>query len=299
MTHLPYTLLAYFLNAAAVTVDKFLLTKSIPNPLTYIFYISLASLLALFLLPFTHIPSLKVLLLASSSTILWTTGAYFLYKALQVGLASRVIPVIGTLIPLILFVHARAFNSITTTQTWAIQILILGIIFLTLPEWRGRMKKVELLFELISAILFAISYLVLKEAYLKEQFLTVLVWSRLVLIPAGLFMLLWPSLRKIVLASEGPRPKLFSKIWGLFVLGQFAGGFSEILLTFSISLASPALVNSLQGTQYIFLLLFSWVLTKKYPAIFEEKLTFPTMTSKFLGILLVGTGIYLLAIYGQ
>src|SRR5689334_3405865 len=158
MSYLPLTLLAYFFNSVSVTVDKVLLTKTIQNPLVYIFYISLVSLLALLLLPLTHLPTFYVLLLASLSTILWTTGLYFLYRGLQVGLVSRVVPVIGSLVPLILLLNASLTNSITIDQAWAVGILILGLVVLTLPDWRGKISPKELLFEVLSALFFAYSY---------------------------------------------------------------------------------------------------------------------------------------------
>lgn len=297
MTHIPFTLLAYLLNATAVIIDKFLLVKNIPNPLTYIFYISLVSLLALPLTPFTKVPSVQVFLLASLSTLLWTSGAYFLYKALQVGLPSRVIPIIGTLIPLLLFVQAQTANTINQQQSVAVLILVLGIVFLTFPDWRGsKMSSNELIFEIVSAVLFALSYLVLKQAYLKEAFLTVLVWSRFILIPLAIFIVLIPKLRMGVLTSNGTRINFLSKAGLLFALGQTAGGFSELLLTFSISLATPALVNSLQGTQYIFLLIFTLILSKYYPTVFKERLTYFSVFSKLFGVFLVGIGLYLLTI---
>ncbi|MBU1000369.1 hypothetical protein KKE78_03175, partial [Patescibacteria group bacterium] len=95
MSHIPFTLTAYLFNAFSVLANKFLLNKTIPDPLIYVFYISLASLLAVFCLPFTKIPSFEVFLIASLSTMLWTLGAYFMFKALKIGQVSRVIPIIG------------------------------------------------------------------------------------------------------------------------------------------------------------------------------------------------------------
>ena len=95
MSYLPFALLAYFFNGISVLVDKFLLTTKIKDPLIYIFYISLFSFILVLLLPLTHVPRLDVFIIASISTIIWTSGLYFMYKALQVGLVSRVIPIIG------------------------------------------------------------------------------------------------------------------------------------------------------------------------------------------------------------
>lgn len=295
MNHLPFTITAYFFNALAVTTNKFLLNKTIPDPAVYVFYISLVSFLAIFALPFTKIPSLEVFLIASISTILWTTGAYFMFKALKIGQVSRVIPIIGTLVPLILLIFASSTNAISQTQILAIVILLIGMFFLTRSDLQGSLNKKEILFEILSGAAFAFSYIVLRQAYLKLDFFSVIVWSRLILLPLGIFIFLIPNLRRKIVTSKGPTINFFSKVGVIFLGGQIAGTISELLLLFSVSLANPALVNSLQGTQYVFLLILSAILGKIYPTIFQEKYNFASLLSKILGIALIGIGLYLLA----
>src|SRR3990172_3262045 len=125
MSHLPFTISAYFLNALAVLTSKFLLSRIIPDPLIYIFYISLFSFLAVLAIPFTKIPTVEVFALASLSTLTWTLGAYFMYKALKIGQVSRVIPIIGTLIPLILLIFATGTGADTISYSQASAVLIL------------------------------------------------------------------------------------------------------------------------------------------------------------------------------
>jgi len=296
MNYLPFTLLSYFFNALTVLTNKFLLSKTIPDPLIYIFYISLASILAILALPFTHIPNLQTISIASLSTILWTTGAYFMFKALKLGAVSRVIPIIGTLIPLFLLIVASQSQAISQTQTWAIVLLISGMIFLTLNSWKGKINISEMIFEVLSSILFALSYILLRQAYLNMDFFSVIVWSRLILLPLVITILAVPNLRGKIITKSGPKLNFFSIPGLIFIAGQIAGAISEFLLLFSISLANPALVNSLQGTQYVFLLIFSLILSKKYPQIFEEKYSFSTLLSKGTGIISIGIGLFLLTI---
>jgi len=301
MNHLPFTILAYLLNAAAVTVDKFLLTRKVPDPLIYIFYFSVFSLLVLPLLPFTNMPSTSTWILASISTLFWTTGAYLMFKAFQIGSVTRIVPVIGVVTPLILLIQASFSATITTSQFLSIVVLLSGLILLIIPDLSGKFSKKELTLEILASLFFAISYLFLREAYLRQDFLTVLVYSRLILIPLGLIILLIPNLRARVLTGGGPaspagRPKLnlLSKTGFIFILGQVAGGSSELLLTFSISLATPALVNSLQGVQFGFLFLCSLVLAKKFPDVYQESLKKAHLIYKISGLALVGIGLYFL-----
>ena len=86
-----------------------------------------------------------------------------------------------------------------------------------------------------------------------------------------------------------------SKTGILFLFGQGLGGAQQLLLTFSISLASLALVNSLAGIQYVFLFIFTLFLSKKFPQIFGEKYSLIMLLSKITGIGLIGAGLYLLS----
>lgn len=295
MSHIPFTLAAYFLNALSVFASKFLLSNAIPDPLTYIFYISLISFLAIFALPFTKTPSLEVFIIASFSTLTWTAGSYLMFKALKIGQVSRVIPVIGTLIPLILLGSASGANTISGAQTLAVFILIAGMVILTITDWKGSFKLRELAFEVLSAVSFAVSYIALRQAYLGADFFSVIVWSRLILLPLGLIILAIPLQRKKIITGNGPSINLLSKTGLIFLGGQISGAMSEFLLLFSISLANPALVNSLQGSQYVFLFIFAIILSKKYPEIFAEKYTFLGILTKICGIIAIGLGLYLLA----
>lgn len=297
MNYLPFALLAYLLNAVAVTVDKFLLAGAVPNPLAYVFYISAVSLFAVILLPLTHIPSFEVFNLASASTLLWTSAAYFMFKALKVGQISRVIPVIGTLTPLILLTYAAKTSSITVNETWAAGILILGLIIITSESWIGKIKKEELFYEALAALLFASSYIILKQAFEQGNFLQVLVYSRFILVPFGVIILLIPILKKQVLTAQTFNFK--NRAMMLFAAGQLLGGGSQLLLNFSVSLASPALISSLQGTQYVFLLGSSLMFSSKFPKIFKEEAGLRQMAIKILGVSLIALGLYILAFSQQ
>ncbi len=297
MYYLPLTLLAYLLNSVSVTIDKYLLVKKAPNPFVYIFFISLFSLLVLVGLPFVEIPTLKTFIYASLSTILWTAGAYFMFLALKVGNPSRVIPVIGTLIPIILAFIGFISGTLSINEAWAIIILVFGLFFLILPYIRGKISKDEILSVVVSSLFFANSYVVLSWAYQIGEFASVFVYSRIILIPFIVFIYTIPFLRKKYLGHGGSATpiKFLSKSGMLFFAGQAAGGASQLLLTFSISLANPALVNSLQGVQYVFLMIFSFILAKRFPAMFGEKLSRLLWLGRIIGIILIVIGLFILA----
>lgn len=303
MSHLPFATSAYFLNGIAVTIDKFLLNKQIPDPLTYVFYFSLISLGTLLFIPFVHAPGVNIILTASLSTLIWTVGAYFMFKALQEGQVSRVIPVIGTLIPVFLLIKGIVTSSISSGQITAILFLVFGLICITFFDWQGKINKKEIFLEILAAFFLASSYLILRNAYAGgDGFLNVFIYSKPILIPVGLVLALLPQTRKRIFVKKTSNSHysvlslIKSKAILLFGLGQISAGVSELLIAFSVSLAEPALVNSLQGTQYVFLFFLNWGLSKKYPAIFSEDLAPGLLLAKFSGIIFIGVGLYLLAI---
>ncbi|MBI4037118.1 hypothetical protein HY385_01700 [Candidatus Daviesbacteria bacterium] len=218
-----------------------------------------------------------------------------MFHALKIGQLSRVIPIIGTLIPLILLIFASLTLAITAKEGQAVLILIIGLILITLSDWRGHLARNELIFELLSSFSFAVSYIFLRQAYLQDDFLTVIVWSRLILFPVGVAILLHPKLRAEILMRTRGSFRILSGVGLVFIVGQLTGGLSELLLLFSISLANPALVNSLQGTQFVFLFAANFLLNKKYPQIFRMEKSILVLLTKFLGIGVIGLGLYLLA----
>ncbi len=228
-----------------------------------------------------------------------------MFKALQTGQISRVIPVIGTLIPLILLAAGLFLGTVSQYEGYAIGVLVLGLIFLTVFDWRGQVNKNEILFEVLSALFFAVSYFILRFAYDNSNFWTVFVYSRPVLIPVGLLLILIPATRKLIFQTgkekqESPQipywKKMFTSgaIW-LFGAGQISAGISQLLLTFAISLANPAVVNALQGVQYVFLFGANILLSKKYPQIFKENTNPSNLLIKGIGIVCICIGLYMLA----
>jgi hypothetical protein len=116
----------------------------------------------------------------------------------------------------------------------------------------------------------------------------------------GVIILALPTSRSIVFGDSTQRTFSFtSKAGLLFIAGQAAGGASELLLTFSVSLANPALVNSLQGSQYVFLFLASLFLAKRYPQVFAERHQVWALVLKVAGIICVGVGLYIMAFSGM
>ncbi|MBI3486081.1 hypothetical protein HY025_04030 [Candidatus Daviesbacteria bacterium] len=300
MTFLILSTLGYFLNALTILIDKFLVNKGIPNPLTYTFYLGLLSFTVLILLPFGfQIPSGWVLLLSCASGITFVFGWISFYYSLKFDEASRVAPIVGTLtaiftfwLGLILFKQALSFGEIIS-----VLVLILGLVMLSSSSWfKSKLEREHLLAMVISGFCFALSSVFLREVFLKSSFLNGLILSRLAM---GFFVITWlfiPKIRSQLFHGQISSNHFQNQTSLLFIGGQIIGGLGGLLITFSISLVSPAIINSLAGTQYIFILIATLILGKRNRHLLDEDYTKHTLVHKILGSITIMVGLAILAL---
>lgn len=299
MNFLPISILAYAFNGGSLLIDKILLRTSLPKPLTYTFYVSILQLLALFLIPFGFKFSLEAsTYLAFLSGLIFVLAIYSMFVSLKENEASVVGPMVGMFNPLFALILGVIFLNqfLTATQYWAFFILILGTVVLTFNLWCSKIQlNKKLAWIILSGFLFGVSYVLLRESFLQTSFLNGLVISRA---SAGLFalaFLLFPSVREQIFFSPKPNQGLASQTTlSLLVLGQIMGALSGLLIAFGVSLASPALVNSLFGVQYLTILTVSLVLRRKNPQLLDENLTKNVMLQKIVGVMIISLGLYLL-----
>ncbi|OGY44845.1 MAG: hypothetical protein A3B89_04750 [Candidatus Buchananbacteria bacterium RIFCSPHIGHO2_02_FULL_40_13] len=301
MTWLIITVIAYLLNALAVTIDKFLLSKKISNPAVYAFFIATLSLLALVFLPFGFkFYSIIQILIAITAGIIFTFSLLFMFKALGQNEASRITPFIGGLQPIFVFVLALIFlQEILSAQVlMGFLVIISGTVIIS---WQANFKKVQrnaYFFALISTALFAISYTMNKYVFIEQGFVSGFIWTRIGAFLGALLLLLGAKNRidiKQEIKSAGWRTKKTSQ--QLFLLGQTAGALSFILINYAIAIShSVALVNALQGLQYVFLLIIIFSLSWKFPQLLEEKMTPPILAKKIIATALIIGGLFILFI---
>jgi len=295
---------SYFLGALVVILDKFLLgSKRISSAPVYSFYIGISGLFVLFFIPFGfYIPSFFQIFLSLISGGFFSVGILFLYFAIQKGEASRVLPIVGAIIPIVTY-----FLSFMTSNETFIFIQIIGIILLIfggllisfdLPLKINKRKFALGFWDCLWAGIFlALSYFLFKFVYNEQTFVNGFIWTRIGCFFAIISYLLVPKWRKDILNSfKGfKKPKKEGYQTGaLFVSNKILGGVSSILLNFAISLGSVTVVNSLVSSQYVFILILAFFAHKKYPFVFEEKLYFWDWTQKIGAIVLIGVGIFMI-----
>ena len=316
------TITAYFINAGVYVADKFLLSKKIHSSITYAFYVGIWSIFNFALLVFDPwTPGLRELLIDLLAGMIFLATLIFWYKALHQSEATRVVPIVGALIPIFSFLFSFIFlgETLGERQLLAFFILIMGGILISVKQTRfyavrevaNRFKDIFgdtlggihatyrptrrlIMNSITSALFFAGYYVLIKYIYMHQPFIGAFVWSRLGSFLGVLLILFVPDWRKNIFEYQrgAKSPKNLSFFFGVRLFAAMA----FIMLNWAISLGNVALINSLQGVQYLFLIILVFVLSTHYPKYLREELGGGVLLQKIIGATLVGTGLYMLVV---
>lgn len=316
MTWIIIAVTSYFINAGVYVADKFLLSKKFHSSITYAFYVGIWSVLNFGLLIFApYVPSLKWFLVDLLAGALFLFTIVFWYKALHQSEATRVVPIVGGLTPIFTLILATLFLGETLNQKHllAFPVLICGGVLISIKHTKiysinrvvERIQEVFgliharylpmrrlLINSLVASFFFAAYNVLIKYVYMNEPFLGSFIWSRLGTFLATLFILMVPSWR----ASIGEHQHGMKKQSNLafFLSVRFLAAAAFIMLNWAISLGNVAMVNVLQGVQYLFLILIVLFLGKFVPAVYNEEMSRDVFFQKLGGIVFVSYGLYVL-----
>lgn len=286
---------AHLLNAVAFLVDKFLLARTVPKPSVYAFFVGVLGAFTFVLLPFDfQIPTAAhaVLDLAAGATFILALLLFF--TALKRGEASRIVPYVGGTIPIwtFLIAYLALGERLGRNELVAFAILVIGSALIARGgATRTTRQRHAYTAASLAAICFAASTVLMKLIFLQQAFIPGFVWSRAgALLAAVAILFHGPSRAAIFAPSDRPNGKLL----GLFFGGQIAGAVGFLTLQYAVSLASPTLVNALQGVQYGFLFIITAVLGRTFPQL-RERLTRPIVLQKVIALVVIAVGLAMLA----
>lgn len=295
MNWIAIVLGGHLLNALAALMDKFLLAKKIPSPFVYAFFIGLLGIFGLVLIPFGFtVPSDVEIIRSLIAGATYVIALVFFFAGLKENEASRVVPLTGGFVPAFTFVLAYFFldERLGAMEIAAFVALVFGGVLITL-EKGGRGSKKGYFYAVVAGFIFALSYVITKQVFIEQNFISGFVWSRIGGFLMALSFLLIPSVRGAIFNQ--PKQGGTGSTTMLFFTGQVAGALGYVLVNYAISLGSVSLVNAMQGAQYGFLLLISILLAKKFPKIISEKMSSSVIIQKIIAILLISIGILLIA----
>ncbi|MFH1430777.1 MAG: EamA family transporter [Candidatus Uhrbacteria bacterium] len=294
-TWLSIVIAAHLLTALAFLVDKYLLARTIPRPSAYAFYVGVLGGASILLLPFHfEFPTLAQAVLDFAAGAVFVVALLAFYTALRRGETSRVVTYIGGTTPLWTLVLAYLFlgERLGGQELLGFGALVIGsALIVRESSTRTARQRGVYAFASLAAFAFATSYILMKAVFLEQDFIPGFVWSRIGAVIASCAILLHrPS--RVAIAAPQQRPKGWQ--YGLFLGGQTAGAIGFIALQYAVSLASPTLVNAMQGVQYAFLFLFVLVLGRRLPQL-REQLNRRVVVQKLAAIGVIIIGLALLA----
>ena len=325
---LTLTILAYLFFALASFWDKYILGGPLPSPKIYSFYVGLLALSALLLIPIGVlisfgfltpletifpeplkvflIPELSLIILALATGMIFLLALFAYYRAIRDFEISRVVPAVGGIIPLFTLGIIYFFVFIPLELGFqklilgsrgylALIFLILGSVILTLHrEKLATLKSLKISF--IAAFLFSLSYVLSKIVYSFLPFWPGFIWIRMGTFLGAMFFLAFSEVRAGIFNRAG----IFRKKIALpFLFAKGAGGLGSIFQNRAIFLAPVIflpIITALSGIQYVFLLILVTLLFFKFPKILEEEISKKVLFQKIIAILLIGTGLILLAL---
>lgn len=311
---------SYFINAGVYVADKFMLSKKVHSSIAYAFFVGIWSIFNFILLPLDFwVPSFGELMLDLSGGLLFLFTLIFWYKALHQSEATRVVPIVGALVPIFTLILSALLlgDTLDEAQLLAFIILIAGGVLISFKQTRFYMLKEFwirtrnvigrfygsvhaetqptqriIVNSVVSSFCFAAYYVLMKYIYMNQPFVGSFVWSRLGTFVGVLLLLLVPAWRASIFHKQ--HTSNTSKHLGFFILVRILAALAFIMLNWAISFGNVALINSLQGVQFLFLIFMVLIISLYYPKILEEELGKRVIVQKLIGVILVSLGLYIL-----
>lgn len=301
MLWLIVTIVSYLVLSFVYLIDKYLLAGPIPSPKVYAFYVGALGVFVLIFAPFTgfYLPEAKQISLSLITGAIFVFSLFWWFRAIRLYEVSRVVSATGGLIPIFTFFLIFIFSSGKTAfhplEFMAFVLLVLGSIIIA-RETGDKISFKSFQASAIAAFLFALTFALSKFVYMTQPFWSGYIWIRIGgFFMAMVFFLFW-GVRNELLKTGIKLPK---KTFGILIFNQAGGAGANILQNWAVALAPlayVAIINALQGVQYVFLFIFTILLSWKFPKILKEEVTRKAISQKVIAILLICGGLAILAI---
>lgn len=297
MTWLLIAVGGYLLNAFSALTDKFLLKRTIQEPVVYAFFVSVLGLIAFVFAPFDfRFPGFSIFLISLAAGLTYVAALLIFFSALKRSETSIIVSTVGGLTPLFVFAFAAIIlrEILSTVQIIAFFVILVGTYLISKETGlRNKISKQLLFWALAAGLLFGLSHVLSKFVYINHSFGSGIIWRSIGMFAGAAILFLIPANREKII-KEIKESEI--KMSGLFLGGQLAAALSFILVNYAFSLGSIALVNALAGIQYVFLFLLVIFLSKKHPQIIKEPLTKKIISRKIVSLALIVGGIFILLI---
>lgn len=292
---------AHLLYAIVFLADHIVMKQSVKDEYAYTFYISILSGFALVVAPFgATVISPGHLITALAAGASFSIASLFFFKSLKHQQASYVAPFVGGLVPVFtmitaFFIGIEVLPSESSYIPFSIALLIVGSFLI---GWNAYQKKGNLSYHdieimVIASAFYGISFATIKLLFAQVSFIDGFMWSRLGMVLVGVLFLFFPEIRKAITTEKKRKRTTFQ--WVVLSNKLFSIIASTSLL-YAISIANPAVINAMQGIQYVFLIAIVALFGKRYSRIIGEKLFGKSLLITAAAVGCILTGLVFLAI---
>lgn len=286
------------LSVVSIT-DKFILSKSVPKPIVFVFYSTIFVLPLFFLLPFgASLPTVWVdHLVFALSGICFSLGLWTMYIGFQESEISHVGPLVGAATPFFVFLVSGIFlrETLTTANLVAIFFLIFGSLIISFeksPQHNGWHRGMA--WGILAGLLFGISHVAAKYAYNIYGFYNGFVWTKVWIGIFGIALLaLSPAVREIFRKKQKSSVKKSGQSVLIF-MNKILGVAGVVIIQYAIALGSVSLVNALAGVQYALLVILVAALSKFWPKLIRESYSKKEIIQEVVAVLIIGYGLVLM-----
>lgn len=300
MSWILITIFAHFLNAVVMIIDKHLVSNTVLKPVAYTFYSGIFQILFLIAIPIYGFacPEARYAVSGVLIGVLFILALLIFYKAMRLSAASRVIPVVGGAVPIFTFFLSYIFlgERLTLWQMVAFALLVLGGVIISSRFNNGKIAIIKgFSLAVLAGFLFAVYYTATKFLFLSMPFFEGFIILQVGGFLGSLMLLISANNRKAIFSTSQTVKK---KTAYLFIPNKIIAALAAIMIFYAISIeeSSVAIINSLQASQYVFLLVLTIFLSKKLPDLYNEQTDKKTIVQKFLAIGLIGLGLTLLVL---
>lgn len=306
MSWILLALLAHAGNGLVFIIDKGILGSGTPigEPWRLAYYSGLVSGLAAALLLVAWMPlTLTVALWSVVAGVCFVLALWCFFAALQAGESSRVVPLIGSAVAVLTWLLAAVFlgEELGGGELLGAALLVVGGVVLSvqLSAVRGLSGRLVGLI-IAGGLAFAAYFTVVKFIYAQPGlFLGLFAYSRVGVMVAAVVLFgpwMW-RVRRNGGKRKKPSKKAAEQRWtlrGAFVTSKVLGSGSFLLQSYAIQLGSVTVVNALQGTQYVLVLVVALLLSRWKPKVWQEERGRVALAQKVVGISIISVGLLLL-----
>ena len=289
---------SYFFFAISVFGDKLLLAGK-PDPRSYTFYVGILNTSVLLLLLFTrHLnwPAPLTVFWALLSGLATILALYFMFCSVEQFEVSRVMPALGGLMPIFIFILTQVFfgwQGLSVAGYLAFALLVAGSVFIS-TETSLSFKPAYIELVSGSAFLFSLSYIFSKMVFLQEPFLPGLVLIGMATAMIALTLLVDARFRRAIFGKHATFNRQNGVLFLSFQLSGAAAGFLQNWAIALVPVGYLAIMNSIRGIQYVFLFIITLSFSYFAPRIFKEKVSKKIVLQKSFSIFLIILGLALL-----